>query len=430
MWLCILSTLFVHQTYADHLHGTFVVNALTEDAVYINNLYASIIPVRIPLAHIGTQVDVLEPGIIIHAHCNNNLVDLRNTTPTEVDRFNSDFEDFLARVLAYDPDFIDTIRSKYESSPVENYILKALLSNTVWSDALNNLTYNSASNTYQTYDFTDLCSNSIDNANIWGKEWFFLMTMGKDLTQWTTIISRKEWGADENISKPKPPSTGDTQSWSTSSWAGETVSTNQKIRQNYMTYFNTEDSKKAIMYTTNPDWRPLEYFPADRIIVHHTAGTYAANKTAWMQYMKSVHKYHGQTLWRGDIGYHFLIDGAGTIYEWRRWGMQSVWAHVLWHNRWSVGISMMSDSEYSVPMLVSLVKLSLYLGEQFNIDVTGTGLFKNPEVTKLEPWYALIAHKELTPLKPHDPDINMNVFRKILEKVKEQNPGLVQSIYK
>lgn len=47
-----------------------------------------------------------------------------------------------------------------------------------------------------------------------------------------------------------------------------------------MTYFNTEDSKKAIMYTTNPDWRPLEYFPADRIIVHHTAGTYAANKTA------------------------------------------------------------------------------------------------------------------------------------------------------
>lgn len=90
----------------------------------------------------------------------------------------------------------------------------------------------------------------------------------------------------------------------------------------------------------------------------------------------------------------------------------------------------MSDSEYSVPMLVSLVKLSLYLGEQFNIDVTGTGLFKNPEVTKLEPWYALIAHKELTPLKPHDPDINMNVFRKILEKVKEQNPGLVQSIYK
>lgn len=81
-------------------------------------------------------------------------------------------------------------------------------------------------------------------------------------------------------------------------------------------------------------------------------------------------------------------------------------------------------------MLVSLVQLTLYLGEEYGIDVTGKGMFKNPDVTALEEWPTVVAHKELTPTKPHDPDINMNVFRKILEKVKQQNPGLVDAIKK
>jgi hypothetical protein len=54
--------------------------------------------------------------------------------------------------------------------------------------------------------------------------------------------------------------------------------------------------------------------------------------------------------------------------------------------------------------------------------VTGKGMFKNPNVTALEEGPTVVAHKELTPLKPDDPEINMNVFRAILKKVKTQNP--------
>ena len=45
-------------------------------------------------------------------------------------------------------------------------------------------------------------------------------------------------------------------------------------------------------------------------------------------------------------------------------------------------------------MLVSLVQLTLYLGEEYNIDVTGKGMFKNPDVTALEEWPTVVAHKE------------------------------------
>lgn len=82
----------------------------------------------------------------------------------------------------------------------------------------------------------------------------------------------------------------------------------------------------------------------------------------------------------------------------------------------------MSSGKYSIPMLVSLVELTLYLGKEYGIDVTGKGMFKNPNVTALEEGPTVVAHKELTPLKPDDPEINMNVFRAILKKVKTQNP--------
>lgn len=410
--------------------GTYVINAIDAGNIYVSDLYTSIIPVRIPMDRIVSVPGNIETGIMIHVSCEaDNKVGMRLVWADEIDNFNTTYEDFLSCFVAYDPAFVDILKQKYEQSPIENYILKALLSSALPNGDFMNLQYAKGS-TYSLNTVDELCNNSIDNLHMRWDDWFFLQTMWKDIVSGTKIISRKERWADENISKPRPASTWTTETGTTSNWAGETTSNTQTIRKNYLTYFNETDKLKAISYAINPDRRPLEYFPATRIIIHHTAGAYAGSKSAGTAYMKSVHKYHGSTLWRGDVWYHYLIDGVWTIYEWRRWGMQSVWAHVLGHNRWSVWISLMSDGKYSVPMLVSLVQLTLYLGEEYNIDVTGKGMFKNPDVTALERWPTVVAHKELTPLKPDDPKINMNVFRKILQKVKEQNPGLVDAIKK
>lgn len=428
--LCIpLSLALIASVYASSPSGTYVISQLDSGTIYVNDVYTSIIPVRIPTDRVISVPSDMEAGIMIHVQCESGgKVSMRLVTPSEVDAFNTMYEDFQSRVVAYDADFIQTLKTKYQQSPVENYLLKALLNSTLTMSDFMSLQYNQW-NAYSTKTIDELCADTIDNTRMWWPDWFFLQTMGKDIVSGTTIISRKERWANENLSKPKAPSTGTVETGSTNTRAGESSSTNQTIKQNYITYFNATDKKKVISYTTNPDWRPLEYFPVNRIIIHHTAGEYAATTSAGEAYMRTLQKYHA-SIGRGDIGYHFLIDGAGNMYEWRRWWMQSVWAHVLGHNRWSVGISLMSSGKYSVPMLVSLVKLTLYLGEEYGIDVTGKGMFRNANVTALEEWPTVVAHKELTPLKPDDPEINMNVFRKILEKVQKENPHLIDSMKK
>lgn len=412
--------------YANNIGETYVIDAIDTNNIYVSDIYTSVVPIRIPLSSIVAVPNDIEAGIMIHVDCAaNNMVNMRLVNSEEVDAFNVMYEDFLSRVVAYDTDFIDVLKQKYEQSPIENYILKALLSTTLSNSNFMSLQYNQGT-TYALHSIDDLCQQSIDNTHMWWKDRFFLQTMAKDIVAGTKIISRQERWADESLSKPLPPSTS---TGTTNTWAGESSSVNQNTRANYVKYFQKEDNKKAIMYASNPDRRPMEYFPANRIIIHHTAGDYEANLDEGSKYMRSVQKYH-VSIWWWDVGYHYLIDGAGNIYEWRRWGMDTVGAHVLGHNRWSVGISLMSDGKYSIPMLVSLVELTLYLGEQYDIDVTSEGMFKNPDVTALEEAPSVVAHKELTPLKPDDPEINMNLFRAILKKVKEQNPGLVNAIKK
>lgn len=418
------------SVYADSIGETYVINAIDTNTIYVSDIYTSIVPVSIPLSRIISVPGNIEPGIMIHIECAaDNAINMRLVTDEEVNAFNVVYEDFLSRVVAYDPAFIDILKQKYEQSPVENYILRALLSSTLTNGDLMSLQYNQPG-AYATHSVDELCNQSIDNTLMRWPDRFFLQTMGKDIVAGTKIVSRQERWADERISEPKPVSTWATETGTTSARAWEKVQTNQDIRKNYVKYFNEADKKKAISYATNPDRRPLEYFPATRIIIHHTAGEYAANRKEGESYMRTLQKYHGSTLWRWDIGYHFLIDGAWTVYEWRRGWMQTVGAHVLWHNRWSVWISLMSSGKYSIPMLVSLVELTLYLGKEYGIDVTGKGMFKNPNVTALEEGPTVVAHKELTPLKPDDPEINMNVFRAILKKVKTQNPWLVDALKK
>jgi hypothetical protein len=36
-----------------------------------------------------------------------------------------------------------------------------------------------------------------------------------------------------------------------------------------------------------------------------------------LEYLSGVYRYHTVTNWRGDIGYNFLIDPFGNIYEGR-----------------------------------------------------------------------------------------------------------------
>lgn len=219
------------------------------------------------------------------------------------------------------------------------------------------------------------------------------------------IISREEWGADENISKK-------------SVYAPECVEKKcvyngnlTSLWQNYVNNFQPIDLawRKEVAYDDGRDAH--RYYPVDRIIIHHTASKYVSNKEEGIKYMQSLQRYHGKTLQRSDIGYHYLIDGEGNIYEGRAGWKYVLGAHVTSHNFGSIGISLMSDGYYSPEMLASLQRLTSYLAWEYGLDITTQQNVRNADLTGVILWDVVIAHKELEAKKPLDPNIDMEVFR-------------------
>ena len=95
-------------------------------------------------------------------------------------------------------------------------------------------------------------------------------------------------------------------------------------------------------------WDP-DYESAGHVVVHHTAGTnnYSAGQSASI--VRGIYYYHAVTLDWGDIGYNFLIDKYGTVFEGRSGsvaapaGRMSVGAHARGVNTGTMGLSMMGD---------------------------------------------------------------------------------------
>ena len=72
-----------------------------------------------------------------------------------------------------------------------------------------------------------------------------------------------------------------------------------------------------------------------RIIIHHSA---SPRETTTLEDIRGWHKSRGFT----DIGYHYIIEGDGTIREGRP--INTVGAHCRGHNRTSIGICVVGNN--------------------------------------------------------------------------------------
>jgi len=240
----------------------------------------------------------------------------------------------------------------------------------------------------------------------------FEKNYGKRLLMNGTIISREEWGAMDSL-EIKRQEEAKCEKGNCWSWAASKHTS--MIKENYMANFNDIDAQhhKTVKFT---DGRySLNYYPVNRIIIHHTASKYMSTKEEGMKYMKELQKYHGITLGWSDIGYHYLIDGAGNIYEGREWGKYVLGAHVVGHNYGSVGISLMTDGYVSPKMYESLATLVTYLGNEYHLNIKDPQTVRKGDLSWTETGWVVVAHKELDSWKPYDPKIDMDAFRARLE---------------
>ncbi len=115
------------------------------------------------------------------------------------------------------------------------------------------------------------------------------------------------------------------------------------------------------------DWTPT-YVAASHAIVHHTVGTNSYTMSQSASIVAGIYYYHAVTLDWGDIGYNFLVDKYGQVFEGRSGTLSSpsgqmvVAAHARGANTGSMGISMMGTYTTASPTSAQLTNVGRLAG--------------------------------------------------------------------
>ena len=94
-----------------------------------------------------------------------------------------------------------------------------------------------------------------------------------------------------------------------------------------------------------------DYGSVDLAVVHHTAGSNSYSDAEVPSIIRGIYAYHVKTRGWRDIGYNFLVDRFGRIWEGRYGGVDRavVGAHAYGVNSWSMGASVLGDFETTAP---------------------------------------------------------------------------------
>jgi len=129
---------------------------------------------------------------------------------------------------------------------------------------------------------------------------------------------------------------------------------------------------------------PPEYQPVEAVIVHHTVTDQGGVDPAVV--VRAVYYYHAVTRQWGDIGYNYLVDVYGNVYEGRYGGSGVVGFHAAQYNWGSLGVSLIGDfSATDVPaaMRNSLTSLLAAKCAEWRIDPLGQHYFINVTVPNI-----------------------------------------------
>jgi hypothetical protein len=120
------------------------------------------------------------------------------------------------------------------------------------------------------------------------------------------------------------------------------------------------------------------YAPSVKLaIIHHTAGTNTYTPAAAAAIVRGIETYHVEGNGWNDIGYNFLVDRFGNVYEGRAGGIDKnvIGAHSEGFNTGTVGIALIGNFQSTSPpkaMQDALVKLLAWRLDVAHVDPLST----------------------------------------------------------
>ncbi|MET8801369.1 peptidoglycan recognition protein [Streptomyces sp. NPDC004546] len=138
--------------------------------------------------------------------------------------------------------------------------------------------------------------------------------------------------------------------------------------------------------TSRADWGADESLSPDpseynadvkAVFVHHTDGANDYSCADSASIVRGIYAYHTQVNGWNDIGYNFLVDKCGTIFEGRKGGVDLpvLGAHTYGWNRESTGIAVLGEytsTSASNAALASIARVAAWKLGQYGADPAGT----------------------------------------------------------
>jgi hypothetical protein len=150
------------------------------------------------------------------------------------------------------------------------------------------------------------------------------------------------------------------------------------------------------------------YYPVNHLVVHHTAdsSTLLPGEPDWAARVRAEWSFHTYTRGWGDVGYNYLIDPNGVIYEGRAGGDDAVAFHDT-ANYGSMGVVLIGTYASTQPTGAAqdaLVRLLAWKASQKHIDPLGSSYYYGCSISKYcHPFNSgavvpnIAGHRQVTP---------------------------------
>lgn len=187
------------------------------------------------------------------------------------------------------------------------------------------------------------------------------------------VISRSAWGADESKRYLVD-----------NSQTADLIEIDSEFYKKYADELQYSRVVEADEKGNKYKW-PLQYpDKVQKFVVHHTATTGNLDNPA--QAIRDIYQYHAVTRGWGDIGYNYIIDPKGAVYEGRYGGEGVIGAHAGPGNNGSIGIAILGNYDTDpVPetVFVSLGKLINNKALIHGIDAQGNSMFRGKNMANI-----------------------------------------------
>lgn len=184
-----------------------------------------------------------------------------------------------------------------------------------------------------------------------------------------SLVTREQWGADEDLRYLQ---------------AGQELNLIERDEDFYQKYYDELQYSRVI--TEDQSGRdyiwPLQY-PEEikKVVIHHTATT--KNLDNPKQAIRDIYHYHAVTRGWGDIGYNYVVDQQGQVYEGRYGGEGVIGAHSGPGNHGSIGIAMLGNYQDNPVPEKAVINLSQFLyqkGQIHDLELDGHGTFRGEDM--------------------------------------------------